>query len=195
MSQPSALIINGSPRIHGNTSWLSSRVYDALMLRGIQVTPVVASQLRTSNTGCIGCKGCQKSERFMCVFKDEVQPLVASMPSHRYVIFATPVYFYGPTAQIKPIVDRMFSLLKANDDGSFRHPFTATKFGLIITSGGPYDHGSDLVVESFKRTAYSFQCPLETFLMNNTPFWPEEIEDTSPYERQADDFCERLIAG
>lgn len=194
MSQQNALIVNGSPRRHKNTAWLCSLVDAYLQKKDVRTKVVPAVSLKSVNNGCIGCEGCQRSKEFQCVFKDEVQPLVAEMPSYQYVIFATPVYFFGPSAQLKLVVDRMFSLLKSDDKGNYRHPFSKeTKFGLIVTAGGEENEGCDLTVATFQRIAEILERPLETFVMPLAPLSPEEIEDPAQYEEQAEDFCRRLL--
>lgn len=177
MSTQRALIINGSPRKHGNTAWVSDRVFEMFQNKGIETTMVSAAQLKSLNNGCIGCKGCQASKEYLCVFKDDVQPVVASMPQYQYVIFATPIYFFGPTAQTKLVLDRMYSLMKANEDGSFRHPFKGTKFGLVLTSGGPEDHGCDLTAEMFRRTAGYFGDAFEKLVVTECFYVPEEYDE------------------
>lgn len=194
MSRQNALIVNGSPRRRKNTAWLCSLVDAVLQKKEIRTKVVSAVSLKSVNNGCIGCEGCQRSKEFLCVFKDEVQPLVAEMPSYQYVIFATPVYFFNSSAQLKLVVDRMYSLLKTDKEGNYQHPFSKeTKFGLIVTAGGNENEGCDLTVATFQRIADILERPLETFVMPSAPFSPEEIENPEEYEKQAEDFCRRLL--
>lgn len=195
MSKKRVLIVNGSPRPRKNTAWLSSIAIEWMQKNGIETKAVLAGPLKSVNNGCTGCEGCQRSKDFLCVFKDDIQSLVASMPSYDYIVFATPVYFFSPTAQIKLILDRMFSLIKSNDKGEYRHPFSPkTKFGLIVTAGGNEQEGIDLVVEMFKRTAEIMERPLETLLMPNAPMSPEELSDADLWQKKAEEFCQRLIS-
>ena len=195
MSVPKALIVNGSPRKNGNTSWVSTRVYETLMQKGIETTNISAAFLKSLNNGCIGCKGCQKSKEFLCVFKDDIQPLVASMPNYQYVIFATPVFFFGPSAQIKLVLDRMYSLMKIGENGTILHPFKGTKMGLIVTAGGPEEDGCDLTVKMFQRTADFFGRDFATLIATECFYAPEEYgeEEVNRLQAKATEFCDKLL--
>lgn len=196
MSSVRAMIVSGSPRRQGNTVWLSQLVADTLHKRDVRVSIEPVTKMKSLNNGCIGCQGCQKSKEYLCVFKDDVQPLVAAFPSYQYVIFASPVYFYGPSAQLKLVIDRMYSLIKiGKEDGKYRHPFPKNmKFGLLGTAGGDANDGADLMIDVFKRIADSFERPLETLVIPEAPYLPDEIENPGLWETQATEFCDRLLA-
>jgi multimeric flavodoxin WrbA len=190
------LIINGSPRPQGNTSWLSSLLDGILQNKGIETKIVAAKSLKSVNHGCVGCEGCKKTAEFLCVFKDEVQLLVASMASYDAVIFATPVYFFSPTVQIKFVLDRMYSLLKYGNNGEYIHPFRAdTKFGLIVTAGGDKHEGCDLVIETFKRTVSLLGRKLEILSMPSAPHSPNEFDSITvdAWKRKTEKFGDNLL--
>ncbi len=194
MSSPKkAMIINGSPRLHGNTNWLCRIVTQYFMKRNIAVDTYNAVAMKCVNNGCIGCHACQNSKEFLCVFKDDVQAVVGAMPNYDFVLFATPVYFFGPTAQTKLVLDRMFSLLKTDEGGNYRHPFTKTRFGLIVTGGGDENDGADLVLESFRRTAETLGQTHETLVMPMTPMKPEELDDAEHWIVEAEKFATRVL--
>ncbi len=77
--------------------------------------------------GCKGCYGCQKDG--VCVTKDDMQILKEKMVQADGILFGTPVYYYGMTAQAKAIIDRTFS---------FNQPETSLKnkiAGLVTVAG------------------------------------------------------------
>ena len=49
---------------------------------------------------CLGCDGCKRGEK-ICVQKDDSQLLMNEMRQADYIVFATPVYWWGMTAQLK----------------------------------------------------------------------------------------------
>jgi len=57
---------------------------------------------------CDGCWGCTKTGK--CHIKDDVAVLQDKMIAADGIIFGTPVYFWGMTAQAKAIIDRTISL-------------------------------------------------------------------------------------
>lgn len=193
-SQKKAMIVNGSPRLRGNTNWLCTIIARHLQKQNIVVNTYNAVGLKCLNNGCIGCYACQRSKDFLCVFKDDVQAVVGAMPSYDIILFATPVYFFAPSAQTKLVMDRMFSLLKTDKDGNYLHPFTGkTKFGLIVTAGGEEKDGADLALEAFRRTAETLGQSHETLVMPLTPMGPEELDDADRWIAEAEQFAARFF--
>ena len=54
---------------------------------------------------CIGCLACQKTGA--CVFKDDVPAIMDSVLSADVVCWATPIYYYEMSGQMKTLIDRM----------------------------------------------------------------------------------------
>jgi multimeric flavodoxin WrbA len=65
---------------------------------------------------CRGCLACQKSGR--CVIKDDVNEILAQVLAADVVAFASPVYYYTMSGQLKTLFDRMNGLYAAKP--SFR---------------------------------------------------------------------------
>ena len=53
---------------------------------------------------CVGCLACQKTEK--CVIADDSREIVAKMKSSDVLAFATPVYYYEMSGQMKMLPDR-----------------------------------------------------------------------------------------
>ena len=54
---------------------------------------------------CIGCLSCQKTGA--CVFKDDVPAIMAKVLNADVVCWATPIYYYEMSGQMKTLIDRM----------------------------------------------------------------------------------------
>lgn len=148
------LIIGGSPRKNGNTATVTGWVAEGAQAEGASVNIVDAARLKYKTAGCCSCYGCQVSQQFRCVILDEATDLVASFPEYDVVVFASPVYFFGLTAQIKMVIDRMFSLFKFSD-GKTIHNLQKVNFALIATCGGDLDDsGVNLVDETIKKIVH-----------------------------------------
>lgn len=148
------LIVNGSPRKTGNTATLVGWVTEGAESAGANVTIVEAPHLRYKVAGCCSCYGCQVSEEYRCVIPDELTDVVASFPEYDLVVFASPVYFFGLTAQIKTVIDRMFSLFKFKD-GKTIHNLQKLEFALVADCGGDlHDSGIDLVESTVKKITH-----------------------------------------
>jgi multimeric flavodoxin WrbA len=149
------MILNGSPNEAGNTMTLVRWVADAAREAGATVEIVDAANLDCMVPGCIACMGCRESEEFRCVHDDEASDVIARIPSADVVVFATPVYFMGISAQLKRVIDRMYSLFKYDEERGRRYApgLRETELALIATAGGDEDDGLDLVNENVKIIA------------------------------------------
>lgn len=144
------MILNGSPREKGYTMTLVGWVANAAREAGAEVEIVDAARLKCEVPGCIACMGCRTSDEFRCVVDDEASDVIARIPSQDVVVLATPVYFMGFSAQIKRVIDRMFSLFKYDDEKgrSYAPGLRETTFALIATAGGGESDGLDLVMKN-----------------------------------------------
>ena len=102
--------ISCSPRKKGNTVMLLEE-----MLRGaeedgaqIELFSVSGKNIR----GCDGCYSCYATGK--CHIEDDMQPLYEKMIESDGIVFGSPIYFYGMTAQAKAIMDRVFALNRPN---------------------------------------------------------------------------------
>lgn len=94
--------LQGSPRIKGNTGiLLSAFLAEAESLGACTKRLDVA---RKYITPCQECGTCEK-EGF-CPIDDDMQRIYPLLRSADLVILATPIFFYGATAQMKALIDR-----------------------------------------------------------------------------------------
>ncbi len=73
---------------------------------------VVVSLIGKSFEFCRGCLACQHTRK--CVIDDDITKIVANMSSFDVVVFATPVYYYEMSGQMKTFIDRMNPLYDTN---------------------------------------------------------------------------------
>ena len=131
------MILCASPNKSGNTIQAARWVAQGARAKGAKVELIDIAHLKYKVNGCIACMRCQKSKEFKCVIKDEASPVIARIPENDILIFATPLYFFGPTAQLKLFIDRMYSLFKFNyQTGNISHMLKHMEFALISTAGG-----------------------------------------------------------
>ena len=100
------LAINGSPRVHGNTNTLIDAVIEGGRHENI-VSEKVNLALLNINP-CIACYKCKRNGG--CLHQDDFQPLIEKIKSSDIVLFGTPVYWWGPTAQFKTFIDRFHGI-------------------------------------------------------------------------------------
>ncbi len=98
--------LSGSPRKKGNTVILLEETLRGAKEEGaeIELTSVSGKDLR----GCDGCNACfAKGE---CHIKDDMHIIHEQMVAADGIIFGTPIYVYGMTAQMKAVIDRTYGL-------------------------------------------------------------------------------------
>ncbi|WP_028320782.1 flavodoxin family protein [Desulfatiglans anilini] len=94
--------IYGSPRKGGNTDRLLDSVLEGAQAAGAEVKRIYVRKLKMS--GCIECGGCDKTGE--CVVKDDMQEVYPMLAEASVIFLASPIFFYGITAQAKALVDR-----------------------------------------------------------------------------------------
>lgn len=100
-------VIVGSPRKNGNTNTLADFFIKGAKEAGNHVTKINLSGLRVK--GCINCNHCVTHDG-VCSIQDDMQTIYPVLYLSDMIVFASPIYFYGLTAQIKAVIDRMYTL-------------------------------------------------------------------------------------
>jgi multimeric flavodoxin WrbA len=103
------LAIAGSPRKKGNSTSLMLQAVEGARERGATVEVLSARDLKVA--GCLACESCKRSAEAVCVQNDDMQAVYAAIRDCDALLLASPVYFYGLTAQLKAIVDRCYALM------------------------------------------------------------------------------------
>ena len=98
------LMINGSPRINGNTTIALEEMRKAFDEEGVntEIIQVGNKDVR----GCIACGRC--AELGKCVFDDIVNELAPKFEKADGLVIASPVYFASANATLIAVLDRLF---------------------------------------------------------------------------------------
>ena len=98
------LLINGSPRLQGNTTLALKELERVFHENGVET-----EQIRVGNKdirGCIACGTCGQTGK--CVFDDAVNEAASKFRDADGVVLATPVYYASPNATLVAFLDRLF---------------------------------------------------------------------------------------
>lgn len=125
------LIISTSFRPGSNSDTLAHEVERGALATGNEVEFINLSEKNINF--CKGCSACQRT--FKCVIKDDMNELIEKVRNADVLVFATPIYFYEMSGQLKTFLDRCNPLFPSNYN--FRDVY------LITTSQVPEDHASD----------------------------------------------------
>ncbi len=98
------LIINGSPRINGNTSIAVDEMTRVFAEEGVDVDvmQIGSHDIR----GCIACGKC--GELGKCVFDDDVNIAAEKFMEADGLVIASPVYYASANATLIALLDRLF---------------------------------------------------------------------------------------
>jgi len=137
----------GSPRIKGNTDLLLEEALKGAQSRGAEVEKLIVDRMKI--TPCREYYGCLKDGN--CVIRDDMDIIIPKLIEADGIIVASPMFFYGVTAQLKALIDRCQALwvrrniLKTLPDSKKKGAFIAVG----ATQGKQLFDGSILTIKYF----------------------------------------------
>lgn len=96
------LVISTSLRKNGNSETLAKYFADGAVSAGNE-TELISLAGKTINF-CRGCLACQKLQK--CVISDDSDEIVEKMKNADVICFASPIYYYEMSGQMKVLLDR-----------------------------------------------------------------------------------------
>lgn len=134
------VVLNGSPRKAGNTEIMVEAFAKAAKNHQVEILNIAHMNIR----GCLGCKYCY-AHQGECVQKDDMAKVLETLKDADMVVFASPIYWFDITAQLKTVIDRLYAC------GSVGFHFNKT--ALLLDAGA--DHVFDAAIAQYKAmTAY-----------------------------------------
>jgi multimeric flavodoxin WrbA len=127
--------ISGSPR-HQATEHILEEALKLLSEKGYETTLWTVRGKWVDY--CTHCDYCLKNKE--CVVQDDLQELYALLAEANGIIFASPVYNGGVSAQTKAVMDRMRAPVAADKN------FFKGKVGMGIVSGGDRNGGQEFAL-------------------------------------------------
>lgn len=118
------LLISGSPHKAGTTSVLIKAFSKGAESAEHEVYHFNAGEKEVHP--CIACEKCHSAVS-ACVFRDAFDEIRDMLIEADAVVFASPIYYYGLTAQLKAVIDRFYGI-----DEQLR---TAKKTALLLACG------------------------------------------------------------
>ncbi len=138
------LVITGSPRKGGNSELLAEAFAKGAQVKGHSVTMFNAAAKVIS--GCKACGACWNKGR-ACSFTDGFSELEPMLEKADAVIFASPLYWFSFSTQIKAAIDRM----NAYDSEKTLRPLQARESALLVCGAGKDEHIFDGVIATYKN--------------------------------------------
>ena len=106
------LILNGSPRPNGNTVSLIEEFTRGAESAGNTVTRFNLKEMDIRS--CIGCFKGGKDPASPCVQKDDMSRIYPAYMEADIVVFASPMYYWSVTSQLKVAFDRLFAVAESD---------------------------------------------------------------------------------
>lgn len=139
------VILVGSIRKGGNTDLLAQAFAEGAGKNNmVEIVSVADYKVNP----CVGCNSCFTRERNQCFQKDDMTEIYEKLKSADMVVIASPVYFYGISAQLKAVVDRLHTPM--------RNEFPIKKLALLLV-------GAATLPELFDAIKLQYQLVLSFF--------------------------------
>lgn len=139
----------GSPRRGGNTEILIDKALEGAASSGAATERVRLADLRINP--CRGCEVCKVKGR--CIQDDDMQQIYSKILEADGVLLGTPVYFYGPSAQTKCLLDRCYILY---EQGALKGKKVAIIAPYMDADPGTPRHLFGMMEESFNALGMEF---------------------------------------
>lgn len=107
------VVITGSPRQNGNSFAMTRSFIEAAEKKGHEVTRFDAVMKNVG--GCHACETCFKTGK-ACSFDDDFNTIAPAILAADAIVFTMPVYWYSIPAQIKSVIDKLYSFCVAGKD-------------------------------------------------------------------------------
>ena len=114
------IVISTSLRKGSNSDMLADQFVEGVKAAGHEVEKI--SLVGKEIQFCKGCFGCQKLGH--CVINDDVNEIMGKVMQADVVCWATPIYYYEMSGQMKTLIDRMNAMYE--QDYQFRDVYLLT---------------------------------------------------------------------
>ena len=161
-------ILNGSPRINGNTKELIKYFTKGAETVGHEVTCFDLQKMNIH--GCLGCCNGGKNEDTPCVQKDDMKEILVKLLKADVIVMASPVYFYTINAQMKTLIDRIVPQYTSLSNKEFYFIITAAETDLNMMERS---------IECFRGLLDCLENPTEKGVIYGVGAWQKgEIKGT-----------------
>jgi multimeric flavodoxin WrbA len=140
-------VLLGSPRRNGNSETLAASFSKGASKTGYKPATIRINGLRIS--GCMDCRRCW-ANRSHCFLNDDMKEVYAAIDKSDVIVFATPLYFYSWSAQIKPVWDRLLPYFSPNAKENLK----GRRAVLIASAGDKSESCFDGLKKSFELACF-----------------------------------------
>ena len=139
-----AVMLFGSPRKKGNTIQLARIMTDTLKEKGHSMRMLYLNDLNIRP--CQGCYVCLKTG--ICKINDDMKDLRKYIMESDLIIYATPIYWFGPSGQLKLAMDRSIAFM----DEDYNSRVSGKKTVTLMTCGDTDIDTCRPTLDMFRKT-------------------------------------------
>lgn len=133
------VILIGSVRKGGNTDLLAQRFAEgAAEHNNIEIISVADYKVAP----CIGCNTCFTREGHACFNHDDMDMIYDKLQRADVMVIASPVYFYGISAEMKAIIDRLHTPM--------RNSFAIRKLAMLLVGAASLPNLFDPILMQYQ---------------------------------------------
>ena len=139
------VVLRGSPRKNGNSNTLADE-----LARGAKSMNAIVHSFFLQDMhieGCSGCDACQVNADEHCIIEDDMQKIYPVIKNADAVVYASAIYFFTYTAQLKAAVDRLYVFESPKGSAMMHKPV-----GILLTYGD-----SDQIKSGVVNAIHSFE--------------------------------------
>ncbi len=139
------IALMSSPRKNGNSTILGQQIAAGAKAAGARVTTV--NLHRQKIKPCTACDKCHSADNKFCVIKDDMQRLYEKIVAADALIYASPIYWFTVSAQLKLFMDRCYAL-----GGPSGYALGGKKMAVALTYGDsdPFTSGAVNALRTFQ---------------------------------------------
>jgi len=181
----------GSSKKKGNTATVLGWIEEELKCTGNEVDPIYLNNKAIG--GCLGCAKCrEKPDEIACAQKDDAIDILKRMISSDAVLFASPVYFWGFSSQIKTLIDRTYSLVTNYHKPGHTSLMRGKRVGLLVTGADDFRDNAEGMFTAFDRYADFLLAEKSGELYVGRCTTPSELQEES--RKKALELARSLVA-
>ena len=165
-------VLTGSPRKNGNSNILAEQFIKGALEVGHEITRFDAAAHDVHP--CRACNHCGMEGP--CVFKDDFELVRKQIIPADAVVFATPMYYFGISAQLKAVIDRFYAI-----NGSLHSPRKAV---LLMTYADTSSKEAQPILSHY-HTLLDYLGWTDAGTVVASGVWPEGAVKHTPFARQA----------
>lgn len=109
------LVINGSPRVNGNSETLAQYFLEGVKEKGYEAITISVGKGQVKS--CMACNSCYQFGK-PCPLDENFCNIAQLIEESDVIVFSTPLYWYNFPSQIKSVIDKFYSFVIGKKDVS-----------------------------------------------------------------------------